>query len=399
MFIEIHAIQSLPPSNPNRGKDNDIKVATYGGVLRSRMSSQSQKRSARQWYQQYSGIDRAQFAQRSRRLHEELAPLLAWAPEADRDNISRLLICLFNSNADSLLPSAADPSNLIFLAQHELEKIAIAAKPHAETLAKLSDELNRYIAHTALEDPKKGKFTMPGKALFSALSRDIIKTMSIGIPGDVALFGRMMASLTETSVDGSVQVAHALSVNTCPRSKPEKVWHSGEIDFFSAVDDRPSIDDSGAGMIGEVSFHAPVHYRYANIAAHETDKLMGDRTAAIASISGFINGFVRSLPTGFSHQFAHQTMPEFVMLTVRRGCPYSLISAFEAPIDAVGADNTAISRQAVAALLDRRAEMLRVYGDDTIAVSTAAISDHYPTGIPLDDAIGATLSACFSAET
>jgi CRISPR system Cascade subunit CasC len=364
------------------------------------MSSQSQKRSARQWYQKYSGIDRAQFAQRSRRLYEDLAPLLTWAPEADRDNISRLLICLFNSNADSLLPSAADPSNLIFLAQHELEKIAIAAKPHSETLAKLSDELNQYIAHTALDDKDKGKFAMPGKALFAALSRDITKSMSIGIPGDVALFGRMMASLTETSVDGSVQVAHALSVNSCPRSKPDKVWHSGEIDFFSAVDDRPSVvqEDAGAGMIGEVSFHAPVHYRYANIAAHEVDKLMGDRTAATASIDGFINGFVRSVPTGFSHQFAHQTMPEFVMLTVRRGCPYSLISAFESPIDDVGADNVAISRQAVSALLDRRNEMLRVYGDDTIATSIAAISDHYPTGLPLDDAIAVTLSACFSAE-
>jgi CRISPR system Cascade subunit CasC len=144
---------------------------------------------------------------------------------------------------------------------------------------------------------------------------------------------------------------------------------------------------------------SPVHYRYANIAAHETLRLMGDSEAARQSINGFINGFVRSLPTGYSHQFAHQTMPEFVMLVARNGCPYSLMSAFESPIDDLGAGGLSISQQAVSALLTRRNEMLRIYGDDTIAVSVAAISDHYPSGVPLHEAIGNILSGCFLAET
>jgi hypothetical protein len=35
MFISIHGIQSLPPSNPNRGKDGEPKHAPLGGVVRA----------------------------------------------------------------------------------------------------------------------------------------------------------------------------------------------------------------------------------------------------------------------------------------------------------------------------------------------------------------------------
>ena len=241
----------------------------------------------------------------------------------------------------------------------------------------------------------------PSKADLNKISKAIASELTGNIPGDIALFGRMMANMTETSVDGSVQVAHALSVNQIYRSKPDKKWMVGEVDFFSAVDDiAPTIDsdDSTTGMIGEISFTSPVHYRYANIAVKEVVKLMGDSDTAATAIEGFINGFVRSLPDGFSRQFAHQTMPEFVMIQVRKGCPYSLISAFEKPIDSPDHGGATISQQAVNRLCDRRAEMLRVYGDDVSSVSVAALNDHYPGGISLDDAIAQTHKAMFSAE-
>ena len=124
MFIEIHAIQSLPPSNPNRGQDGNVKSATYGGVLRSRMSSQSQKRATRLWYQQNTDMDRAQMGQRSRRWNNELAPLLTWADADQRDYIARILITLLNSKADNLFAGAVEMKNLLFLANHEITKLA-----------------------------------------------------------------------------------------------------------------------------------------------------------------------------------------------------------------------------------------------------------------------------------
>ena len=47
LFLDIHAIQSLPPSNMNRDDTGSPKTAQYGGVRRSRVSSQAWKKAMR----------------------------------------------------------------------------------------------------------------------------------------------------------------------------------------------------------------------------------------------------------------------------------------------------------------------------------------------------------------
>lgn len=47
MFVDIHVIQSVPPSNINRDDTGSPKTAYYGGVLRSRVSSQAWKKAVR----------------------------------------------------------------------------------------------------------------------------------------------------------------------------------------------------------------------------------------------------------------------------------------------------------------------------------------------------------------
>lgn len=47
LFLDIHAIQTLPPSNINRDDTGSPKTAQYGGVRRSRVSSQSWKKAMR----------------------------------------------------------------------------------------------------------------------------------------------------------------------------------------------------------------------------------------------------------------------------------------------------------------------------------------------------------------
>ena len=38
LFLDIHAIQVLPPSNVNRDDTGSPKTARYGGVVRARVS-------------------------------------------------------------------------------------------------------------------------------------------------------------------------------------------------------------------------------------------------------------------------------------------------------------------------------------------------------------------------
>lgn len=47
MFMDIHCIQQVPPSNINRDDTGSPKTAYVGGALRSRVSSQAWKRAMR----------------------------------------------------------------------------------------------------------------------------------------------------------------------------------------------------------------------------------------------------------------------------------------------------------------------------------------------------------------
>ena len=50
LFLDIHAIQILPPSNVNRDDTGSPKTARYGGVTRSRVSSQAWKKAMRDYF-------------------------------------------------------------------------------------------------------------------------------------------------------------------------------------------------------------------------------------------------------------------------------------------------------------------------------------------------------------
>ena len=47
LYVDIHVLQTLPPSNPNRDDTGAPKSASYGGVRRMRISSQAVKRATR----------------------------------------------------------------------------------------------------------------------------------------------------------------------------------------------------------------------------------------------------------------------------------------------------------------------------------------------------------------
>ena len=55
LYLDIHAIQTLPPSNVNRDDSGSPKTAQYGGVQRARVSSQAWKKAMRSYFDAHSG--------------------------------------------------------------------------------------------------------------------------------------------------------------------------------------------------------------------------------------------------------------------------------------------------------------------------------------------------------
>ena len=82
LFIDIHAIQTLPPANLNRDENGRPKTAIYGGVPRMRVSSQAWKKAIRDNFR--DTLDTGRLGSRSREFTKMIAQRLDRDPEDER---------------------------------------------------------------------------------------------------------------------------------------------------------------------------------------------------------------------------------------------------------------------------------------------------------------------------
>jgi len=52
LYVDVHVLQTVPPSCVNRDDTGSPKTAVYGGVTRARVSSQSWKRAVRMMFKE-----------------------------------------------------------------------------------------------------------------------------------------------------------------------------------------------------------------------------------------------------------------------------------------------------------------------------------------------------------
>ena len=303
-YVDIHIIQSLPPSCVNRDDSGSPKSAVYGGVRRLRVSSQSWKRATRLYFNDI--LDAKDVGVRTKRVVEVLAERITEdAPELAGD-AAALAKKVFAATKIKLAPprgkkdAPQESGYLLFLSTSQIERLARLA------IASARD----------------------GEALDAKTVKKIFKEEHAV---DIALFGRMVADDTDLNVDAACQVAHAISTHAA----------ENEYDFFTAVDDdksRSEEEDAGAGMMGTVEFSSATMYRYATVNLDMLVENLGDDDAALRALEVFIKGFCLSMPTGKQNTFANRTLPEAIVVSVRDDQPVSLVGAFEKPIRTNEAD-------------------------------------------------------------
>ncbi|MGW5571681.1 type I-E CRISPR-associated protein Cas7/Cse4/CasC [Nocardia thailandica] len=326
MFIDVHVLQTVPPSNINRDDTNSPKTAVYGGVRRARVSSQAWKRATRKMFEDL--VDPSTLGVRTKRVVELIAERIGDRVEDPAAAAAQVIkdagIKLEKPTAKKKGEEAEDPGDLLerskyllFLSANQIDRLA---------------ELAIESATTGVSDKAAAKAAANGA--------DSI---------DVALFGRMVADSADLNVDAAAQVAHALSVHSV----------NNEFDYFTAVDDRAPDDNAGAGMIGLVEFNSSTLYRYATINVDMLARNLGDREATALAVSNFLIAFVRSMPTGKQNTFANRTLPDAVLISVRADQPVNLVTAFETPVDSVG---TARSAAAAKQLVERYRALESAYG-------------------------------------
>lgn len=283
IYLDIHALQTVPPANINRDDTGSPKTAQYGGVRRARVSSQACKRPIREYFRDFGGD--AEVGVRTLDVVQYLA-----------DKISALNPSI----------SAVDA---LKLADDTLNTAGIKTKDfRARALFFIGETQAKHLAKAAVDGVKDKK-----------VLQEILKdNPSI----DIALFGRMLADDPSINEDASAQVAHAISTHAV----------ENEYDFYTAIDDLSPEDNAGAGMLGTIEFNSSTLYRYANVAVHEFVNQIGDENAVINSLKLFIEAFIKSMPSGKSNTFANLTLPEVVLISVRSDRPINLVTAFEKPV-------------------------------------------------------------------
>lgn len=291
LYLDVHVLQTVPPSCVNRDDTGSPKTAVYGGMTRARVSSQSWKRAVRMMFREL--LPSEELSMRTKKIVGMVA-----------DEIRKLDIGIDpETSAQRILENAG-------LKIKSLEK-------GTDALFFLSVAQAKALAKLAMENPE----TTEEKPLKEA--REKVQNALKQFPGiDVALFGRMVADDPSLNTDACAQVAHAISTH--------KV--SNEYDYFTAVDDLSAEDTAGAGHIGTVEFNSSTLYRYATVAVHELHKQLGDDT--IGAVNQFVRAFVCSMPTGKQNTFANRTLPDTILVALRKDQPINFVGAFEKPVPA-----------------------------------------------------------------
>jgi len=407
MFIELHLLHAFPPAALNVDDTGAPKSAIVGGVPRARISSQAWKRAIRTYMRETGLLDASELSVRTRRLQDVLGRRLVAGgrdPEeaaavaslairvldltVDDTGQTPVLLFVANSEIDALERACNDAWVSLLEAARNLgaqqgmspasdgEDAAPAGAgdptPRATGRGRAARDTTRSIREDRRAARDATRTLVPDDAralmrrvLTAAPLRTDTDSPSARVPTavDLALFGRMIATMPGARVDGAAAVAHAVGVS---RLEPET-------DFFTAVDDLLDADETGAGMIGTVEFNASTYYRYLTVNVAEVlDNLSGDAALARRGVNAFLRAALLAVPAGRQRSTAALTRPSVVLLTARRG-PFSLVNAFLQPVASTSREG--VMAQATRALARHWENTVRMYGGDDVAGAWLATDD------------------------
>lgn len=350
--IDIHALQTLPPSLINRDDTGAPKSAVFGGVPRQRVSSQAWKRAIRTYFE--SNVDPESVGDRSKRLPEKIAKLVEQNEGWDAEHAIKQVADLFKTAGISTEVDSKRIKELEKSDSEDKEELLQAARyPRTKYLIFLSPQ--------QIERAAREIVAADGEKIKKAAAKEILDTQH---SVDMAMFGRMIADDAAFNVDAAVQVAHALGIHD---SAPE-------FDYFTAVDDLAEDgEETGAGMIGTVQMMSSTLYRFATVNVDGLTKNLDSEENAKQAAIQFVDAFIKSMPTGKINTFANHTLPELVYVTVRDTRPVNLVTAFEEPVQATDTKN--LRRVGAEALAKEEQEFEDNYGLKPQAAFVVGVSE------------------------
>ncbi len=243
-FIQIHWLASYPGTLLNRDDSGLAKALPFGGVNRTRISSQCLKRTWRKAKDAMNIglIENIETAERSREHIERqvingLAEETGKAPEIVSAVGLAFIEALYGDKAKDRKNRQA-----LLLGWPEIRYM------RKEALRLITESMDKKDAEARCKE----YFSKDGiRRVFRAVRSQCAQ------PGgfDAALFGRMVTSDPEANIEAALHVAHAITVH-----RAEK-----ELDLVTVADDLKTSGDAGAAGVFDSELTSGVYYGYAVI--------------------------------------------------------------------------------------------------------------------------------------
>ena len=331
-FLQIHSLHSYPAALLNRDDSGLAKRMTFGGAVRTRISSQCLKRHWRTAQDEFAihGIAGSTGAIRSRNIVERkvIAPLKGTNGISDEVLTAveaEFVKGVYGPNAKPGDEAAAERTRQpLLLGLPEVEYLhqraaAICAEHPSD--AKAAGD-----AATALFNARRGEGNN-----FRALLDGC--RLPAGLEG--ALFGRMVTSDPGANIEAAIHVAHAFTVHR----------EESESDYFSVVDDLQREDeDAGAAHIGDTELTAGLFYGYvvvdvpglvSNLEGCKAEEWEdADRELAAKVVEHLTHLIATVSPGAKLGSTAPYGRARFMLIEAGSSQPYSLADAFRKPVSA-----------------------------------------------------------------
>ncbi|MEY8040063.1 type I-E CRISPR-associated protein Cas7/Cse4/CasC [Saccharopolyspora cebuensis] len=350
----------MPVSSLNRDDLGAPKSATFGGVPRARVSSQSLKRAARDEFTKH-GLSNVDLGDRTKRIIFAALDLLNDDHQADRRATDILAAGLAELGFGVV--DTRRSQYLLFVGKKAAHALVEYCEKNWDSLTKVVEAAEKE-AKKAASKKKTGADKDPVATFTKSKTKDAEATRKLldaSCAADIGLFGRMIADNTEFNIAAASQVAHALSTHAA----------TTEFDYYTAVDDLKKNDEPGADMIGTIDFNSACYYRYANLDLNQLrENLVGDGELVAKAARAWLGAFIDSTPTGKQSTTAARTMPETLLGTVRDRGAWNLANAFLKPV--TGHDLMATSTQR---LFEHFQTLRGFYGSSALrSVAAAALT-------------------------
>lgn len=345
LFIQIHTLTSYPASLLNRDDVGFAKRMPFGGVTRTRVSSQCLKRHWRRHEGEHSlrtlsrDGEPVDMAVRSRGTFDRFikAPLIeSGATEEVAIAVTEALMAEILGNSAKAKKAKEKAKEEAEEASVQTSQITVLGRPEidyllqeARTIAsKLEGESGNGL-EKSLKEACKDRFSKEWIANLRGLK------LAAGL--DAALFGRMVTSDKLSRADAAMHVAHAFTVH----------GEQSETDYFSAMDDlmkesSEGPEQLGSGHIGNTELTSGLFYEYvvvdvaqlvSNLEGVAADKWQeGDRTLAAEVVQRLIHLMTKVSPGAKLGSTAPYAYAHFAMVETGASQPRTLANAFLKPV-------------------------------------------------------------------